>query len=172
MLGNGDVFAAGDALRMMAQTGCDGVVVGRGCLGRPWLFAELQAAFRGEPIPAGPNLGQVGRILHRHAVLLTEHLGADKGIRDLRKHMAWYLKGFPVGSDLRRKFAMVDTIGEIEDLIAQLDHDAPYPQGELGRPRGRQGSPRHKVVMPTGWLDDTSGCELDLAEAELDSSGG
>jgi nifR3 family TIM-barrel protein len=169
VLGNGDIFAAEDALRMIEQTGCDGVVVGRGCLGRPWLFAELQAAFRGEPIPAGPNLGQVGRILHRHATLLAEHLGADKGIRDLRKHMAWYLKGFPVGSELRKKFALVDTIGEIEDLIAQLDHDAPFPVDAEG-PRGRQGSPG-KVTLPEGWLDDPDDRAVPIG-ADVMHSGG
>jgi nifR3 family TIM-barrel protein len=152
VLGNGDIFSADDAIKMISQTGCDGVVVGRGCLGRPWLFAELQAAFRGEPIPDGPNLGRVGEILHRHALLLDAHLGRDKGIRDLRKHMAWYLKGFPIGSELRQQFALVDTVGQIEDLIAQLDHDAPFPADAEG-PRGRQGSPG-KVTLPEGWLDD------------------
>lgn len=152
VLGNGDIFSADDATRMMTETGCDGVVVGRGCLGRPWLFAELQAAFRGEPIPDGPNLGAVARILHRHALLLADHLGPDKGIRDLRKHMAWYLKGFPIGSELRQKFALVDTVSQIEDLITQLDHDAPFPSDAEG-PRGRQGSPG-KVTLPEGWLDD------------------
>ncbi|RSM84271.1 tRNA dihydrouridine synthase DusB [Kibdelosporangium aridum] len=152
VLGNGDIFSADDAVKMMAQTGCDGVVVGRGCLGRPWLFAELQAALRGEPIPDAPDLGTVARILHRHALLLVDHLGPDKGIRDLRKHMAWYLKGFPIGSELRQQFALVDTVGQIEDLITQLDHDAPFPADAEG-PRGRQGSPG-KVTLPDGWLDD------------------
>jgi nifR3 family TIM-barrel protein len=152
VLGNGDIFSAGDARRMMAETGCDGVVVGRGCLGRPWLFAELQAAFRGAPMPAGPRLGKVAEILLRHARLLAAHLGEDKGIRDLRKHMAWYLKGFPVGSELRQKFALVSTLGQLEDLVPLLDHDAPFPAGAEG-PRGRQGSPG-KVTLPEGWLDD------------------
>jgi nifR3 family TIM-barrel protein len=152
VLGNGDIFSAGDARRMMAETGCDGVVVGRGCLGRPWLFAELQAAFRGAPMPAGPRLGKVAEILLRHARLLAAHLGEDKGIRDLRKHMAWYFKGFPVGSELRQKFALVSTLGQLEDLVPLLDHDAPFPAGAEG-PRGRQGSPG-KVTLPEGWLDD------------------
>ncbi|GGP56521.1 tRNA dihydrouridine synthase DusB [Saccharothrix coeruleofusca] len=152
VLGNGDIFSAADALRMVAETGCDGVVVGRGCLGRPWLFGELQAAFRGEPVPAGPDLGVVAEVLRRHGVLLAAFLGEDKGIRDLRKHMAWYLKGFPVGAELRRSLAMVSTVAELEDLIGQLDPTAPYPQDAEG-PRGRQGSPA-KVVLPEGWLDD------------------
>jgi nifR3 family TIM-barrel protein len=152
VLGNGDIFSAGDALRMMAETGCDGVVVGRGCLGRPWLFGELEAAFHGRPIPAGPDLGEVGRVLRRHAELLVEHDGPDKAIRDLRKHMAWYLMGFPVGSALRRGFALVSSLDELDELIAQLDHEAPFPDAAEG-PRGRQGSPG-KVTLPYGWLDD------------------
>jgi nifR3 family TIM-barrel protein len=169
VLGTGDIFSADDALKMMAQTGCDGVVVGRGCLGRPWLFAELQAAFRGEPIPPGPNLGKVGEILHRHGLLLDAHLGQDKGIRDLRKHMAWYLKGFPIGSELRQQFALVDTVSQIEDLVAQLDHDAPFPADAEG-PRGRQGSPG-KVTLPEGWLDDPDDRAVPIG-ADVMHSGG
>jgi nifR3 family TIM-barrel protein len=152
VLGNGDIFTAGDALAMMAETGCDGVVVGRGCLGRPWLFAELAAAFAGRPIPAGPNLGEVARVLIRHAELLVEHDGPEKGIRDLRKHIAWYFMGFPVGSTLRRQFATMSTLDELVALTAELDHDAPFPAAGEG-PRGRQGSPG-KVTLPYGWLDD------------------
>ncbi|AFT98640.1 tRNA dihydrouridine synthase DusB [Nocardia brasiliensis] len=152
VLGNGDIFSAADAVRMMDETGCDGVVVGRGCLGRPWLFAELQAALRGEPLPAAPNLGRVGEVLYRHGALLSEHLGEDKAMRDLRKHMAWYLMGFPVGADLRRAFATVSRLTELEDLVGQLDPTAPFPKDAEG-PRGRQGSPG-KVALPHGWLDD------------------
>jgi nifR3 family TIM-barrel protein len=152
VLGNGDIFAAEDALKMVEQTGCAGVVVGRGCLGRPWLFRDLQAAFAGLPIPAGPPLGEVASVLRRHAQLLVEHYGEDKGIRDLRKHMAWYLMGFPVGSALRRGFALVSSLDELDELIAQLDHEAPFPDAAEG-PRGRQGSPG-KVTLPYGWLDD------------------
>jgi nifR3 family TIM-barrel protein len=152
VLGNGDIFTANDAVRMMAETGCDGVVVGRGCLGRPWLFGELQAALRGEPIPTAPNLGEVARVMRRHAELLVEHDGDTKAMRDLRKHMAWYFMGFPVGSELRRAFAMVSSFSELDGLIDQLDHDAPFPTAAEG-PRGRQGSPG-KVTLPHGWLDD------------------
>ncbi|MFF0493026.1 tRNA dihydrouridine synthase DusB [Nocardia sp. NPDC003482] len=169
VLGNGDIFAARDAVRMMAETGCDGVVVGRGCLGRPWLFAELQAALRGEPVPAGPNLGRVGEILYRHAALLAEHYGEDKGMRDLRKHMAWYLMGFPVGAELRRSFAAVSTLSELRDLIGQLDPAAPFPADAEG-PRGRQGSPG-KVSLPHGWLDDPEDRAVPLA-ADVMHSGG
>lgn len=169
VLGNGDIFSATDALKMVEETGCDGVVVGRGCLGRPWLFAELHAAFTGAPIPDGPDLGTVGRILYRHATLLADHLGAEKGLRDLRKHMAWYLRGFPIGSDLRKQFAMVSGLGELADLIGQLDPTAPYPEEAEG-PRGRQGSPG-KVVLPEGWLDDPDDAAVPVG-AELMHSGG
>ncbi|WP_280328941.1 tRNA dihydrouridine synthase DusB [Nocardia wallacei] len=169
VLGNGDIFSADDALRMMAETGCDGVVVGRGCLGRPWLFAELQAAMRGEPIPAGPTLGRVGEILYRHATLLADHDGEDKGLRDLRKHMAWYLMGFPVGAELRRRFATVSTLTELQDLIAALDPTAPFPKDAEG-PRGRQGSPG-KVSLPHGWLDDPEDAAVPTGADVLHSGG-
>ncbi len=170
VLGNGDIWEAEDALRMMAETGCDGVVIGRGCLGRPWLFRDLALAFAGETDRRRPTLGEVGQMILRHAELLVGIMG-PRGIVDLRKHMAWYFKGFPVG-ELRRQFAMVSTMAELEALVAQLDADAEFPVGELGTPRGRQGSPRGKVVLPHGWYDDTCGTDLDLAEAELDASGG
>ncbi|WP_407643152.1 tRNA dihydrouridine synthase DusB [Actinokineospora spheciospongiae] len=170
VLGNGDIFCADDALRMVAETGCDGVVVGRGCLGRPWLFGELHAAFTGTPTPEGPTLGAVGRILRRHAELLTAHIGEQKGLRELRKHMAWYLRGFPVGSQIRRSLAMVSTLAELDDLIGQLDHTAPYPPEAAEGPRGRQGSPG-RVVLPEGWLDDPDDAAVP-AGAELMHSGG
>ncbi|HEX2289585.1 MAG TPA: tRNA dihydrouridine synthase DusB [Pseudonocardiaceae bacterium] len=173
VLGNGDIFAAADAIRMVEHTGCDGVVVGRGCLGRPWLFAELEAAFREQhrprSIPAPPNLGQVAAILRRHAGLLAEHLGADKGLRDLRKHISWYLHGFPVGGDVRRALGMVSSLAELDGLLAQLDPDAAFPPGADG-PRGRQGSPG-RVVLPEGWLDDPADLTVP-ADAELAHSGG
>jgi nifR3 family TIM-barrel protein len=169
VLGNGDIFSAQDALRMVDETGCDGVVVGRGCLGRPWLFRDLQAAFAGLPIPDGPDLGEVAVVLRKHAELLAEHYGEDKGLRDLRKHMAWYLRGFPVGGDLRRSFAMVSSLGELDDLIGQLDHTAEFPADAEG-PRGRQGSPA-KVILPEGWLDDPEDATVP-AGAEMMHSGG
>jgi nifR3 family TIM-barrel protein len=169
VLGNGDIFAADDAIRMVAHTGCDGVVVGRGCLGRPWLFAELEAAFTGAPAPTPPNLGQVAAILRRHAELLAEHLGTDKALRDLRKHMSWYLHGFPVGGQVRQALGMVSSFTELDDQLALLDADAPFPPDADG-PRGRQGSPG-RVVLPQGWLDDPMDPAVP-ASAELSHSGG
>jgi nifR3 family TIM-barrel protein len=168
VLGNGDIFSAADALRMVDETGCDGVVVGRGCLGRPWLFGELEAAFTGRALPTPPNLGEVAKVLRRHTELLIEHDGHDKAMRDIRKHMAWYLMGFPVGSELRRGFAMLSSMTQLDDLIAQLDDDAPFPDAATG-PRGRQGSPG-KVTLPHGWLDDPD--DDCVPEAEDMHSGG
>jgi nifR3 family TIM-barrel protein len=169
VLGNGDIFDASDALTMMATTGCDGVVIGRGCLGRPWLFAELSAAFTGRPALTPPALGQVADIIRRHAELLAAHFGEDKGMRDLRKHIAWYLHGFPAGSQLRRALAMVKTLDELAFLLKQLDVAAPFPAAGAG-PRGRQGSPA-RVALPDGWLTDRDDCTVP-AGADIMHSGG
>jgi nifR3 family TIM-barrel protein len=169
VLGNGDIFSADDALRMVAETGCDGVVVGRGCLGRPWLFRDLHAAFTGRDIPSGPALGEVSSVLRRHAELLAEHLGEQRGLRDLRKHMAQYLRGFPIGSESRQRLGLVSSLTELDDLLAGLDQDAPFPTEAEG-PRGRQGS-AGKVALPEGWLNDPDDPRVPMG-AELDHSGG
>lgn len=173
VLGNGDIWEAADALRMVEHTGVDGVVVGRGCLGRPWLFADLADAFAGGNSLALPTLGEVCTTVRRHAELLAGLMGEERGLVDLRKHMAWYFKGFPVGKEVRPALAMVSSFAELDAQLARLDADFPYPQGELGTPRGRQGHPRGKVVVPDGWLDSPyGGCGLDLSDAESDISGG
>jgi nifR3 family TIM-barrel protein len=169
VLGNGDIFDASDALTMMAATGCDGVVIGRGCLGRPWLFAELSAAFTGRPAPMPPTLGEVSDIIRRHARLLAAHFGEDKGMRDIRKHIAWYLHGFPAGSELRRALALVKSLHELDALLDQLDTVVPFPGTATG-PRGRQGSPA-RVALPDGWLDDRDDCAVP-AGADVMNSGG
>jgi nifR3 family TIM-barrel protein len=169
VLGNGDIFEASDALTMMAVTGCDGVVIGRGCLGRPWLFAELSAAFTGSPPPAPPNLGEVATIIRRHGELLAAHFGEDKGMRDIRKHIAWYLHGFPAGSELRRALALVKARAELDILLDKLDADVPFPTAATG-PRGRQGSPA-RVALPDGWLADRDDCTVP-AGADIMHSGG
>ncbi|AZA08564.1 tRNA dihydrouridine synthase DusB [Corynebacterium pseudopelargi] len=152
VLGNGDIFKATDAQAMMEETGCDGVVVGRGCLGRPWLFAELSAALRGEPIPNEPTLGEVTRIIYRHAELLVEHEGEQKGCRDMRKHMGWYLRGFPVGGEVRAQLSGINTLDDLRRVLDPwADSDALADDADGAR--GRKGSPS-KVVLPEGWLDD------------------
>lgn len=152
VLGNGDIWSAGDALRMVRETGCDGVVVGRGCLGRPWLFADLVAAFEGRPDDCvRPTLREVADAMVRHATLLGEWIGDEsRGVIDFRKHVAWYLKGFAVGSEMRRRLAVTSTLEELRAGLDELDLDQPWPSGADG-PRGRT-SGNNRVVLPDGWL--------------------
>jgi len=175
VLGNGDIWSAEDALAMVEQTGCDGVVVGRGCLGRPWLFTDLAAAFAGTTARVQPTLGQVAQTLRRHTEYLAEYHGSEmKACRDIRKHIAWYLKGFPAGHDVRRRLALVDSMAALDDLIAGLDLDAPWPGEPAEGQRGRAGSPR-RVALPDGWLDSQELNEESaavVAQAELSVSGG
>ena len=171
VLGNGDIWEAADAVRLMERTGADGVVVGRGCLGRPWLFRDLAAAFAGSPPPPLPSLGEVAAMIRRHAELLAELMGEERGLREMRKHMAWYLKGFAVGQEVRAALGMVASLAQLDTLLARLDPGQPFPVSEIGVPRGRQGSPR-SVALPHGWLDDPDGATGDLTAAELEISGG
>jgi nifR3 family TIM-barrel protein len=171
VLGNGDVWEAADALRMVRETGAAGVVVGRGCLGRPWLFRDLARAFAGQPGTALPTLGEVATIMRRHAELLGELMGEERGCREFRKHVAWYLKGFGVGGELRRGLALVSGLAELDALLAGLDDTAPFPRHELGKPRGRQGSPR-TVVLPEGWLRHRESPEVMTTEDVDSGSGG
>jgi len=175
VLGNGDIWSAEDALRMVAETGCDGVVVGRGCLGRPWLFTDLAAAFAGSSVRVTPDLREVTSVLRRHAAYLVEFHGDEvKGCRDIRKHIAWYLKGFPAGSTVRHQLALVDSLQALDDLIGGMDLGAPWPGEAAEGQRGRAGSPR-VVALPEGWLDSqelTAAQREVVAQAELDVSGG
>jgi nifR3 family TIM-barrel protein len=170
VLGNGDIWEADDALRMVKETGCAGVVVGRGCLGRPWLFADLAAAFDGRPERVRPTLGAVAVMIRRHAELLADWVGETYGLSDLRKHMAWYLKGFGVGGEVRSALAQVSSFSELDDLLGKLEADQPFPIDVLGRPRGRTTGDR-AVSLPYGWLEDR-GSRLVPAGAERDDSGG
>ena len=172
VLGNGDIWEAADALAMVAQTGCAGVVIGRGCLGRPWLFRDLADAFAGRDTRTLPTLGEVAAMVRRHGELMAELYGEKHGLTDLRKHMAWYFKGFPVGGDVRRGLAMVSSLAELDDHLARLDPQVRFPEAEFATPRGRQGTPRDKVVLPYGWLDSTELGDADLSSAESDASGG
>jgi nifR3 family TIM-barrel protein len=179
VLGNGDIWEAGDALRMVDETGAAGVVVGRGCLGRPWLFRDLAAAFSSvepveteAPAPTLPTLGEVAVMMRRHAELLGEHLGEERGCKEFRKHVSWYLKGFRAGGELRHSLALVDSLAALDRLLAELDPAEPFPVAELGSPRGRQGSPRQRIVLPEGWLDDTDGTQLHLTEETTETTGG
>ena len=174
VLGNGDVWTAADALRMVEETGADGVVVGRGCLGRPWLFGHLVAAFRGDILPPDPRLDEVLRTLRRHAELLCADYGEVKGCRDIRKHMAWYLKGFRVAQPIRQSLGTVATLAELDSLLAQIDADQAFNHEVGSGPRGRTSGGR-PPSLPDGWLespfiDAESACVV--VQAELSVSGG
>ncbi len=175
VLGNGDIWSAEDAVTMMDQTGCDGVVVGRGCQGRPWLFADLAAGFAGKPDRVRPSLGEVAAILRRHAELLVEFFEDEgRALRDLRKHVAWYFKGYPVGGQMRHRLATMESLADLDAKLAELDLTSPYPGAAVEGPRGRAGSPK-KVVVPEGWMDSrelSAEHAARLDEAELDTSGG
>ncbi len=181
ILGNGDIWSGADAIRMVEETGCDGVVVGRGCLGRPWLFGDLERAFRaraGEITweqasreQAQPPLGEVMDALRRHLDLLTEFFDSeDHACRDIRKHMAWYFKGYGIGSETRRALATVESKAQLEEIFTTMDREMPYPGESAEGPRGRAGRPR-RPHLPEGWLDsrtcdDTAFAELVAAETQ------
>ncbi|HWH26814.1 MAG TPA: tRNA dihydrouridine synthase DusB [Pseudolysinimonas sp.] len=180
VLGNGDIWSADDALRMMSETGCDGVVVGRGCLGRPWLFGDLAAAFRPsvEPVETHaiqPTLGEVARAFQRHAELLVEFFDDEqRACRDIRKHVAWYFKGYSVGGELRAALATSSSLDEIAELLSRLDPEQPYPGADAEGQRGRAGTPK-RPALPDRWLEsrelDTVG-RATLTETEADTHGG
>ncbi|MCE4024694.1 MULTISPECIES: tRNA dihydrouridine synthase DusB [unclassified Microbacterium] len=175
VLGNGDIWSADDAIRMMTETGCDGVVVGRGCLGRPWLFGELAGAFGDEnAVQVDATLGFVKDAFRRHAELLVEFFeDEDRGCKDIRKHVAWYFKGYPVGGETRSALARVSTLQEIDDILGTLG-DAPYPGAAAEGQRGRAGTPK-RTALPDGWLDSRE-VATDVTDmmrgAEVENSGG
>lgn len=184
VLGNGDIWSAQDAVNMMKQTGVDGVVVGRGCLGRPWLFADLENAFRSylenpnaniDYSQVQPNLGEVADAFKQHAELLVEFFGDElRACRDIRKHVAWYFKGYPVGGSLRAALASVETLTQMDELLGTLDRTMPYPGDEAEGPRGRAGGMK-SCALPEHWLDSRElgdSARASLLEAELNVSGG
>lgn len=175
VLGNGDIWSADDALAMMETTGCDGVVIGRGCQGRPWLFTDIVAAFNGSELRVRPGMKAVTDVVYRHAELMTEHFGDEfKAAREMRKHMGWYFKGYPVGGTLRHELAMIDSLADLRAKLDQLNASEPYPGAAVEGPRGRAGHQR-RPHLPDGWLDSQELSEAHqraLHEAELGISGG
>jgi len=183
VLGNGDIWSADDAIRMMRETGVDGVVVGRGCLGRPWLFADLEKAMvrylAGDENPSVdivmPSLGEVADSFYRHAELLVEFFEDEgRACRDIRKHVAWYFKGYPVGGDFRAELSQVESLTHMTEILGQLDRDVPYPGEAAEGPRGRLGSSK-ACSLPENWLSSRSlnfENAQELLEAELAVSGG
>ncbi len=170
VLGNGDIWEADDALAMMAETGCDGVVIGRGCLGRPWLFGQLAAAFTGQPVPDPPTVFEVVEIMGEHARLLVDWFGDHKGIREFRKHTAWYLKGYPVGGEIRGRLGQVESLDQLDELLATLP-DAPLPDENRRVARGHTRGPQ-VVALPDRWLEDPFDDAEANPEGDSAASGG
>ncbi len=171
VLGNGDIWEARDAIRMMEETGCDGVVVGRGALGRPWLFRDLVDVFEGREVQSAPALGFVMQIMCRHAALLCEHMGHDAGIRNFRKHAGWYLTGYPVGTEMRRAFSTVTSLEELVALSQRVDSDAVLVAGGERMKRGHTNGPI-KVVLPEGFLENRDDMTIPEDAGDLAPSGG
>jgi nifR3 family TIM-barrel protein len=170
VLGNGDIWEAADAHRMIERTGCAGVVVGRGCLGRPWLFRDLQAVFEGQQVPAAPTLGEIVDLLAEHARLLVDLHGELTGLRELRKHTGWYLQGFPVGSALRRALNQVEHLEEVDRLLGEVERDLPFDETMRRQPRGHTTRPK-RVTLPHGWLERRGDAVLDDAAGAVVSGG-
>ncbi|MHC4958837.1 MAG: tRNA dihydrouridine synthase DusB [Planctomycetota bacterium] len=171
VLGNGDIWEAEDALRMMRTTGCDGVIVGRGCLGRPWLFAELAAVFDGRAPDNPPDFGSVMDIFLEHAALVCEWSGEERGIVQMRKWATWYTKSFYGGAALRSRFVRAKTLAELHELAAGIDRTLPFPAAGMRARRGKR-SGTQRVVLPHGYLDDRMDDTPPCAEAEEAISGG
>ena len=175
VFGNGDIWQAEDALRMIDATGVDGVTVGRGCLGRPWLFGDLANALGGSDERHRPGVAEVARAFRRHAELLIEFFGdEDRGCRDLRKHVAWYFKGYGIGGENRRRLAAVSTLEELDEILAGIDLTIGYDAEGVEGQRGRAGSAR-RPVLPEFWLDSrelTPQQRAELIEDASDTTGG
>ncbi len=170
VLGNGDIWEASDALRMIDATGCDGVVVGRGCLGRPWLFRDLADVFADRPVQPAPPLGSALDVARDHARRLVAWAGERNGLRSLRKHLGWYLTGYPVGGAIRRQASQISSLAELDALLARLDRGLELTPSALRVARGHTQGPR-PVHLPEGWLqlvDDPT----PPAGAEMAISGG
>lgn len=195
VLGNGDIWEASDAVEMMSATGCDGVVIGRGCLGRPWLFGDLRQALSGGEVPAPRRLGEVCAVMSTHARLLADHYeGApddrdppsrrrralvpegvsaaeNRAMRDFRKHTSWYLTGYPVGPQVRREMAMVSSVAELNEMIMRLDPDVEMVPGGERITRGHSNGPI-RVALPDGYLEDLDSCEIPDDDEVMALSGG
>ncbi len=172
VLGNGDIWEAEDALRMMRVTGCDGVIVGRGCLGRPWLFRDLADVFEGREPEDPPALGGVVDVMLEHARRLAEWLGDElQAMRAFRKHSSWYTKCFPGSAPLRQRLMQVRALAELEGALAEVDRSQRYPPEAMRVPRGKT-SGTQKVSLPAGYLDSLDDDTPPGILAEAADSGG
>jgi nifR3 family TIM-barrel protein len=171
VLGNGDVWEAEDALRMMRTTGCDGVVVGRGCLGRPWLFRDLADVYQGVQPANPPDLGGVVDVMLEHARLLAGWLGEAGAMRAFRKHSSWYTKGFSGGAALRERLMRVTTLEQLAAALEGVERSQRFPPEAMRVARGKSGG-RQRVALPEGYLDDLEDATPPPPEAEAADSGG
>lgn len=153
VFGNGDIWEAWDALRMMRETGCDGVVVGRGCLGRPWLFRDLADVFAGREPQDPPRFREVAEIMMEHASMLSEWMGERQAMRMFRKHSSWYTKGFRGSAPLRAALMQVKTLEELAAALQAHDADLPFPPEAMRVPRGKTAG-RQRVALPEGFLEN------------------
>lgn len=153
VLGNGDIWEAWDALRMMRETGCDGVVVGRGCLGRPWLFRDLADVFAGREPKDPPRFAEVAAIMKDHAERLAEWIGEARAMRGFRRHASWYTKGFRRSSSARQSLMRVKSIAEMLEVLGpMIEADEPFPPSAMRVKRGKT-SGTQKVHLPEGFLE-------------------
>lgn len=171
VLGNGDIWEAHDALRMMRQTGCDGVVVGRGCLGRPWLFRDLADVFAGNEPRDPPDFGEISLTLMKHARGLAGFMGERAGMRAFRKHSAWYTKCFPGSAPLRDALMRVESVDQLAETISGVEPRTPFPPAGVRVSRGKSGGTQ-KVALPEGYLDHLDDATPPGPEAESADSGG
>lgn len=171
VFGNGDIWVAEDAIRMVQETGCDGVAVGRGCLGRPWLFRDLADVFAGREPQAPPTFGEVADLMVEHAQMLVDWFGERQAMLSFRKHGGWYTRGFPSSARLRDRLMRVQHFPELEEALADIDREEPFPEhGHLVRRGKRSGT--QKVVLPEGFWDDIDDPTPPDAESEQPISGG
>lgn len=171
VFGNGDIWVAEDAIRMIRATGCDGVAVGRGCLGRPWLFRDLADVFAGRPPQPAPTFGEVADVMLAHAGSLVEWFDEPSAMRSFRRHAAWYTKGFRDSARLRDGLMRIKTVADLEAILADIDRDEPYPPSALRARRGKRGGTQ-RVTLPAGFLDSLDDDTPPHAEAEDPVSGG
>jgi len=170
VLGNGDIWEAEDALRMMRQTHCDGVIVGRGCLGRPWLFRDLADVFNGREPLDPPPFEVVLEIMFRHARILADWFGERLAMHSFRRHASWYTKGFRVSSEIRAALMRVETVCQLEQLFSDADRSQPFPPSAMRVVRGKA-TGTQKVSLPAGYLDNVED-DAPLPGSDLDAGDG
>jgi len=171
VLGNGDIWEGHDALRMMRTTNCDGVIVGRGCLGRPWLFRDLADLFDGRQPRNPPQLGQICSVMLDHAQRLAAWIGEPGAMRAFRKHATWYTKGFRGSAALRQRLMRVTTLAELTAELEALPAEEPFPPESMRVPRGKTAGTQ-KVSLPPGYLDELDDDRVPVLAAEDLVSGG